>query len=866
MPIRSHAQSKRNHDSKLVAVLGPTNTGKTHLAIERLCAHSSGAIGFPLRLLAREVYERVCKIKGEANVALITGEERIEPKGARWLLCTVEAMPVHADLAFVALDEVQLCADRERGHIFTDRLLNARGREETMLLGSATMAPMVRALLPEAEIITRPRFSTLSHSGARKLSRIPPRSAIVAFSAEQVYAVAELLRRFRGGAAVVMGALSPETRNKQVALYQSGEVDYLVATDAIGMGLNLDVNHVAFAGLSKFDGQRQRRLTSSEMAQIAGRAGRHQRDGTFGTLSGSKGHDAEFDPQEIYAIEEHRFPPLTRIFWRTSDPRLDSLDVLIDDLSEPPERPELASAPEAIDLAVMRRLAEDAEVAASVRGRGAVARFREACMLPDFLQQGAEVHSRFVARLWEDLRDGTIPNDFIAARIAELDNPSGDIDTLQRRIAAIRSWSYIAQRPDWILAREEMASRARAVEARLSDALHSRLTERFVNRRVTILMKGAGADAALLPVAMQGEDILVDGEPIGKLEGFRFKVDPQAHHDDHKLLFAAAEKHLPHMLAERAIALASEIEGATAAIKLSGAAIMLGNERLAKLSPGRTLLAPVLTLEPALGAIPPSERGLLKAGLTAWLDKQLLVLEPISKLDAASRDEAAGPELRALLIKLVDGGGVVVRAGSGIEALHPEQRAELKRLGVKIGGLDLFIPRMVRPAAQAVLHELFRIRGQIKADVPQGTPAVVDRHNKLPPHGYRRAGKQAIRVDLAERVLVAAHESRIKMGRRPFPVDETCAISMGLISESVVRLLLDGGFKPRNSRKLAENEFGPATTRFWIWVPPPIQARRAEAVAANAKQFHRSREPQRRQAPESGAFAALADLLQPKIA
>ena len=281
--------------SKLKAVLGPTNTGKTHLAIERMCAHSSGAIGFPLRLLAREVYDRVVAIKGEAQVALITGEQRIEPPGARYFLCTVEAMPMRrpdggggteGDFAFVALDEAQLAADRERGHIFTDRLLHARGREETMLLGAATLAPLIRRLEPDAEMVERPRFSTLTHIGARKLSRLPPRSAIVAFSAEQVYGVAEMLRRFRGGAAVVMGALSPETRNRQVELFQSGEVDYIVATDAIGMGLNLDLNHVAFAGLTKFDGIRQRRLQPSEMAQIAGRAGRHQRDGTFGVLAG----------------------------------------------------------------------------------------------------------------------------------------------------------------------------------------------------------------------------------------------------------------------------------------------------------------------------------------------------------------------------------------------------------------------------------------------------------------------------------------------------------------------------------------------------------------------------------------------------
>ena len=384
------------HGGVVKAVLGPTNTGKTHLAIERLCGHSSGAIGFPLRLLAREVYDRVVAIKGAAHVALITGEERIEPPNARWLLCTAEAMPQRPDLAFVALDEAQLAADPERGHVFTDRLLHARGREETMILGSATIEPMIRALVPEAEIVGRPRFSTLSHAGSRKLSRIPPRSAIVAFSAEQVYAMAEMLRRFRGGAAVVMGALSPQTRNAQVAMYQAGEVDYLVATDAIGMGLNLDVHHVAFAGLTKYDGHGQRRLTPAEMAQIAGRAGRHHRDGTFGTLAGLGGEGAEFSDDEVYAIEEHRFAPLTRLFWREADPRFDSVDTLIADLSSPPPRPELAAPRDAIDLAVLRILAEDPAIGGAVRGAGMVRRLWQVCSLPDFRQQGVYKKERFV--------------------------------------------------------------------------------------------------------------------------------------------------------------------------------------------------------------------------------------------------------------------------------------------------------------------------------------------------------------------------------------------------------------------------------------------------------------------------------------
>ncbi len=864
--------SRSETDGKLVAVLGPTNTGKTHLAIERLCAHSSGAIGFPLRLLAREVYDRVCAIKGANRVALITGEERIEPPGARWLLCTAEAMPFNKDSAFVALDEAQLCADRERGHIFTDRLLHARGREETMILGSATMEPMVRALLPRAQINTRPRFSTLSHAGARKLSRVPPRSAIVAFSAEQVYVVAELLRRFRGGAAVVMGAMSPETRNRQVALYQSGEVDYLVATDAIGTGLNLDLNHVAFAGLSKYDGQRQRRLTPSEMAQIAGRAGRHHRDGTFGTLAGSNGHDAEFTDDEVYAIEEHRFAPVTKLFWRDAEPRLDSLETLIADLSAPPDRPELAPAPEAIDLAVMRRLADDPDIAATVRGRAAVSRFREVCMLPDFRQQGAEVHSRFVARLWEDLRRGSLPLDYVASHVANLDNPAGDIDTLQGRLAAIRSWSYIAQRPDWVFAREEMAARTRAVEARLSDALHARLTERFVNRRLSVLIKRTGADAALRAVTIEGENVLVDGESIGKLEGFQFKIDPQASHDDRKLLLAAAERHLPLLLAQRAAALAELMNAGEARPVLAGGAIILGDDALAKLQLGRTALVPQIKLEPALEAIPQAERTALTQHLDAWLDARMGVLARLTQIDQASREEEGGPELRALLIRVVAGGGVIPRAGSGLDALDPPQRALLRRLNVIIGALDLFVPAMLKPAARELWCELAALRGQTLPAVPPGMPSVTG-DGRSPSVGYRGAGIQAIRVDLAERLIRAAHEKRVANGRHAFFIGDAMAISMGLLPETITALMRQAGFRPKDAKSLPDEAAGPPAPRRWSWQPPskqplnkpaPVRLQPPVVIKPHSQPVPPPRVLPPRSAPPpraAGAFAALAGLM-----
>ena len=822
--------------STLKAVLGPTNTGKTHLAIERMCGHSSGAIGFPLRLLAREVYDRVCAIKGEAQVALITGEERIEPPTARYMCCTAEAMPVfgasrgdtggfaasgtfrNQPPSFVALDEAQLGANRERGHIFTDRLLNARGRDETMLLGAATLEPMVRALLPRAEIIQRPRFSTLSHIGPRKLSRLPPRSAIVAFSAEQVYAVAEMLRRFRGGSAIVMGALSPDTRNRQVELFQSGEVDYIVATDAIGMGLNLDINHVAFASLTKFDGVRQRRLFPAEMAQIAGRAGRHQRDGTFGTLSGMGGRHAdnpEFTEEEIYAVEEHRFAPITKLFWRDAQPRFDSVAMLIGDLEAPPQdqglEPVLTLAPEAIDLAVLKRLAEE-PFASDIRGQANVRRFWAVCSLPDFRQQGADTHSRFVARLWQDLRGGYLGSDYVAARISELDNVQGDIHTLQGRIAAIRSWSYICQRPDWVLARDEMAARARAVEARLSDALHGRLTERFVNRRTAILMKTLGQDASLLPVTLSDEGtMLVEDEPIGKITAFRFAVDHEASHTDRKMLLAAGEKSLPRILTQRADSL---IEAGFAGVSIDEGSLWWEGERIAQLELAAGSATPRILPARELNVLADATKARLVGALEEWLASKTAALEPMAKLEEASRDPAAGSEARALLIALLAGHGHVTREQAGLEHLPKETRPFLRRLGVTFGALDIFAPALLKPAPRQMLHALGRDRRPVhSAMVP-----VIAGTGQLP-SGYRPAGEQAVRIDIAEKLFRAAHDARGRSGRRKFAIDPSLAISTGLTPDSYRRLMGVAGFRQLSARPLAEGAFGPPAPDMWEWRP-----------------------------------------------
>src|SRR5690348_3923490 len=657
-------------DAPVRAILGPTNTGKTHLAIERMCGHSSGVIGFPLRLLAREVYDRVVAMKGEKQVALLTGEERIVPPQAHYFLCTAESMPVGnegeeaRDFAFAAIDEAQLGIDPERGHVFTDRMLRARGREETLILGSDSLKPIVRELLPEAEVVSRPRFSTLRYSGSVKLSRLPPRSAVVAFSAEQVYALAEMLRRFKGGAAVVMGALSPATRNAQVAMFQRGEVDYLVATDAIGMGLNMDVSHVAFAGLEKFDGRRERRLSIAEMAQIAGRAGRHQKDGSFGTL-GLTEESGGLTDGEIAAIEEHRFRPLDFVYWRNAELDFTDVPALIASLERKPDDPMLRPAPEAIDLAVLKLIAEDPAIVSrkAVQAR----RLWAVCGLPDFRKVGPMHHARMVRRLFSYIGEGGhVPHEWFAAEVTRLDNMSGDIEALADRLAGIRSWAYIAQRPDWLKDPAKWAERTREVEARLSDALHERLTQRFVDRRTAVLVRDIGArgsDALPVTVAADGE-VSVGPEPIGHLAGFEFRVDPTARLADKRLLLAAAERRLGDELDRRAAALCAAPDSDFRLMVEDDGKIGVGWEGnvLARLSPGRSLLEPALRTARPLDRLSAQTRAALRERLERWLEAQVHVhLRALEALASAATDPTTSAGVRALAAMLADAGGALPR-------------------------------------------------------------------------------------------------------------------------------------------------------------------------------------------------------------
>ena len=799
-------------DAPVRAILGPTNTGKTHLAIERMCGHSSGVIGFPLRLLAREVYDRVVAIKGESQVALLTGEERIVPPQARYFLCTAESMPIpsesgghdadepNRDFAFAAIDEAQLGIDPERGHVFTDRMLRVRGREETLILGSATLKPLVRELLPEAEIVSRPRFSTLRYGGNAKLSRLPPRSAVVAFSAEQVYALAEMLRRFRGGAAVVMGALSPGTRNAQVAMFQRGEVDYLVATDAIGMGLNMDVTHVAFAGLEKFDGRRDRRLTIPEMAQIAGRAGRHQRDGSFGTLGlGDSG--AEFSEEEVEAIEEHRFRPLDFLYWRNPD--LDFTDVrsLIASLEEKSGDPLLRPAPEAIDLAVLKIIAEDPAIAAR---RGAHARRLWAvCGLPDFRKVGPMHHARMVRRLFSYIGEGGhIPHEWFAAEVARLDNVAGDIEVLADRLAGIRCWAYIAHRSDWMADPAKWADRTREVEARLSDALHERLTQRFVDRRTAVLVRdiGArGADALPVTIAADGE-VSVGPEPIGHLAGFEFRVDPGARLADKRLLLATAERRLGEELDRRARSLLGAPDHAFDLVVGDDGSLGVGwqDHVLARLAAGRSLLEPALRTTRALDRLSAGSRAELRARLETWLEAQIARhLRPLRELAAAAADAASSPGVRALSAMLADSGGVTPRRAlvGAIGTLEQKDRQALHRLHVRLGPLDVFVPALLKPGAQKWRAALLAVRAG--APMPLlPAPGAAKLGSDADPRGamlaYRRLGRDWLRIDLADRLASHAHKVRSAGGDEP--VDEALATSVGLDSEGIARLMTEIGF------------------------------------------------------------------------
>ena len=751
--------------SRLAAILGPTNTGKTYYAIERMLARNSGVIGLPLRLLAREVYDKVVTLRGLNSVALITGEERIVPAKAKYWVCTVEAMPQDIGPEFVAIDEIQLCADQERGHVFTDRLLNMRGSMETLFLGADTMRKVIGQLIPNVEFVTRSRFSDLEYTGPKKTSRMPTRSAIVGFSVDNVYAVAELLRRQKGGAAVVMGALSPRTRNAQVELYQNGDVDYLVATDAIGMGLNLDINHVAFSSLTKFDGSRMRYLMPNELAQIAGRAGRHLNSGTFGVT----GEAPHLDQEVVDAIENHKFAPLKKLQWRNSRLEFGTTNALINSLDKSSDDPLLIKAQPAEDFRTLSTLVEDGEVSARASDGPSVKLLWDTCGIPDFRGVSFTDHTTLVSRIFNFLHEkGEVSENWLAQKIANIDKTGGDIDTISKRLAFIRTWTYICQRKGWVQNESYWREETRAVEDRLSDALHSALSQRFIDRRTSMLMRRLKQKESLVAEVDTKGEVTIEGEFVGKLNGFRFQMDKDATAEEGKTLRAASIQALQPEFNLRADRMYNAPDTEFEFTEQGG--LMWGEYGVGKLIKGDDILSPRIEV------FVDDEAGnevLIKVQkrLRHFIERKInSAFEPLLVM---RDDEMVTGMARGLAFRLVESLGVIPRSivAKDVKELDQDGRGLLRKHGVRFGQYTLFQQLMLKPAPtrlRLVLWSLFEGLDEFPEAPPPGLVTIPETKGSpkgyYPRAGYRLAGDRAIRIDMLERLADLTRSQNVKDG------------------------------------------------------------------------------------------------------
>ncbi|MGV6840203.1 MAG: helicase-related protein [Planktomarina sp.] len=785
--------------SRITAVLGPTNTGKTHYAIERMMAHRTGVIGLPLRLLAREVYDRIVLQKGPSVVALITGEERIVPDRAQYWVCTVEAMPEGMACDFLAVDEIQLCADPERGHVFTDRLLHARGLHETLFMGAETMRSAIATLVPNAQFMKRDRLSRLTYSGAKKLSRMVPRSAIVSFSVDNVYGIAELLRRQKGGASVVMGALSPRTRNAQVEMYQNGDVDFLVATDAIGMGLNLDVTHVAFSATSKFDGRRMRPLMPNEMAQIAGRAGRYMKDGTFGVT----GEAGPLDDEMVEAIQDSRFAPVKKLYWRNSDLQFGTIDALIRSLEVPTSDDMLTRVRESDDLAALKSLAEDSEVRARASDGKSVRLLWDACRIPDFRGISGLEHANLVGAIYNFLHErGKVPDDWLARQVKRIDRPQGDIDTLSKRLAFVRTWTYVAQRQAWVDDHTHWQAETRAVEDRLSDALHGALTQRFVDRRTSVLLRRLKQKEALVAQVNDQGEVNVEGQFVGRLEGFRFQQDTSATPDEAKTLRQASFQALQpefHLRSERFYnAPDTEIDFT------EQGGLMWGTHAVGKLVKGPE------ALRPSVQAFVDEEAGAdviekVTRRLQHFIDRKIeTAFEPLLNL---KKDETLTGLARGFAFQMAEGYGLLDRTAvaGDVKALDQDARGALRKHGVRFGQFTIFMPLLLKPAPtrlRLVLWSLFEGFDVFPESPPAGLVTVpTDTKAQDGYHlmaGYRAAGERAIRVDMGERL---ADMLRSQDSRGGFEANADMLSITGMTLEQFANLMEGLGYKAEKGER-----------------------------------------------------------------
>jgi len=830
----------RSHGSgaRITAVLGPTNTGKTHLALERMMARSSGVMGLPLRLLARELYDRVVRVKGAHAAALITGEEKIVPAKARYFLCTAEAMPLDMRPAFVGLDEIQLAADPERGHVFTQRLLQARGAEETMFMGASSTRPLIRRLVPEAVIEERERFSVLSYAGPKKLARLPRRTAIVAFSSEDVYAIAELMRRQRGGAAVVTGALSPRTRNAQVALYQSGQADFLVATDAIGMGLNMDVDHVAFAALSKFDGRRRRRLLPHEIGQIAGRAGRFRSDGSFGETGDAR----PLDPDVIARVEEHDFEPLSRLVWRNSALDLSSLESLRATLDAPSPDPVLERVRRAVDEDVLDLLSRDREVRERVAALGGAARLWDVCRTPDFRKTTIDDHARLVKTVFMHLtgKEGRLPDALMEGQLARVSKTGGDVSALAQRLAHVRTWAYAANRKDWTADPACWQARCREVEDRLSDALHERLTERFIDRRTSALMRGLREKSDLEAGLDAAGEVTVEGHFVGRLKGLSFRPDAAGGPLARRAVTHAAMKAVRPEINRRLGRLARAGDGELE-LRADGVLVWEG-EPVARLEAGPDPFAPCVRLIGAeLGSGEAASRAAqrLEQFAAALAETRLAPLLSLRNLtgDAAGLDGLA----RGIAYRLAEGFGSAPRAvlAADIDALSARERRQLRAAGVRIGEHAVFMPALLKPRA-ASLNALYRAvhlggadnllrpaPGLTSAPAEAGRPGA-----DYAAAGFQLCGPRAVRLDILERLADLIREARKQDPQRRFEPGPAMTSLLGCSPEDLRGVLKALGYRRVRKPDGAAGELWDGR-KHAVRTRPDMAAARPEDAAAS---------------------------------
>ena len=775
----------RNTSNQIIALLGPTNTGKTHVAIDKMLKFKSGIFGFPLRLLAREVYDKCVEKVGSDKVALITGEEKIVPNSANYFICTVESMPKNKHVEFVAVDEVQMCADRERGHVFTEKLLNARGEKLTMFLGSQVMGNIINDLIQGVEFQKKERFSKLSYSGYKKISRLERKVAIIAFSIEEVYAIAELVRRQKGGAALIMGSLSPKTRNSQVGLYQSGDVDYLIATDAIGMGLNMDINEIYFSNLKKFDGKKTRRLNLIELSQIAGRAGRFKNDGGFGTT----GDCENLNSDEVENIEKHNLPETKMIFWRNSNLDFESPEKLISSLELKPSRKNLLRANDSLDESVLRHFLKKG--ANNIIYHKNLELLWECCQIPDFEKKAYGQHINIVDKVFQFLstKNKKIPSKFMKEQLKGLEKDHGNVDLLSHRLSNVRTWSYVSNKKNWVENSDYWIQLTKNIEDKLSDKLHEELTKSFIDKKISILSRSLKQDIILNTQINEENKIFIDDQFIGELKGLKFIIEltSKTLDTDIKSIKKAARKGVKEELDNRVNQI---INSQNISVDLNSK-IVWKNNPIARLKKGHNYLNPDIEII-ADESIELETKLKLEEYLESWFNNY--INEILGDLISLTKQKTENKYLRALVFQLFESNGVIKRneVDNIVKLIPSEERKKLWAMGVKIGRYHVYLPKMLKPKAVEFRVSLWKIFQNLtdQQTIPKsGLNFIVNKNydkNFLLICGFEKFREFYVRIDILEKLFIKILDNT---KNRKFLVNAEMMNLLGCTKENFYKLM-----------------------------------------------------------------------------